>query len=1069
MLEIGRLTRLLAILCVVLTCPKVAMPSDPPQLPEVRWERNLRIEGLPALSLDASMVAVVGSSSSLGGIEWVDIIRVADGSEVARFPLGGNPGQTINSPEFLEVAGARHARINAFLREHRFLSMTHMYRMDASTFGRSGAWTEDRGGWRVAFDRSEELLTIFDRMSGELRLKMKRPWEIEHYLKQLDVTCATRGIPMEAWIDEPFQIVAFRVVKDFYAHHYCAPPEEWVIHRLRQDAVVVDVEEPLLPPLQVVVEIEPPDKPRSSIPLESVPIRIGQALRLFARPSPEVGVIYRWSVTDRPRDSGAEIFDDLNADALFMPDRVGVYLLEVFVTTGQHESAPMRFAVVAEGVLAPSAAIGPEGGAVGLPDGAAVLVPPGALAENAVIAIATMPEDRGRGHPSVRLGCPQQPAAAGMRRTGSEPLPSGHRKGQVSLHQYFSRRQASFRLRAAASDAALRYPQHMKSTRANTPAVMPSLCPDRRPVVLNPVCRIVCRPLAVAAMLAFACMAQSGIETTTRSPRMVPVDSLVALQQAIAVALPGDEIVLADGVYQTSRTSDVMRHGTPAEPIVIRAQTIGGARIEGAAGFRVRQSSHVVVRGFVLAHAIWGGETGNNNRNGLAFEVRDSQHVRVSRNRFVIDDTTERSIWLLVTGRDSGHHRIDHNAFLVKPSANVFMAVYGNDSDGNPQVSQHDVIEYNYFFAQISGDGECLRTGDSARGPQSAFTIVRGNLFEQCVSDDEVISNKSSDNLFLGNTFRDNIGSLTLRHGNRNRVDGNFFLFNQGGIRLYGHDHRIVNNYFEGNSGIGAKGTLVINSGCNEEDTGQPTDCARPKRVVVAFNTLVDNVSTHLDIGATVATRPLAPQDCTIDNNILQGGSGQLVRFLRQPIGFSWAGNILFGAASDGDLPAEGYVRVDPELFRASDGLYRISQTSPARHAAQNVPDYPWVTEDMDGQPRANSVKDIGADRPLAAAPVRFPLQPDDVGPHARLHAATPLAGPGGALVPDWPQWVDHGDRAAFLVVPAPGFAVAGISGTCGGSLSGDLYETAQLTGDCTVEVDFAADYSVFLDGFEGL
>jgi poly(beta-D-mannuronate) lyase len=441
--------------------------------------------------------------------------------------------------------------------------------------------------------------------------------------------------------------------------------------------------------------------------------------------------------------------------------------------------------------------------------------------------------------------------------------------------------------------------------------------------------------------------------------------------------------------------------------------------------------------------------------------------VRVSRNRFVIDDTTARSIWLLVTGRDSGHHRIDHNAFLHKPSANVFIAIYGSDAAGNPAVSQHDLIEFNHFHGQTSGDGECLRTGDSARGPQSAFTVVRSNLFELCVSDDEVISNKSSDNLFLGNTFRHNIGSLTLRHGNRSRIDGNFFIANEGGIRVYGHDHEIVNNYFEGNSGVGAKSTLVLNSGCNEEDTGQPTDCARPKRVTVAFNTLVDNVSTHLAIGASTATRPLAPQDCTVDNNIIQGDGGQLVLLVREPIDFSWAGNILHGAAQDGGIPASGYTRVDPQLFRATDGLYRIAQSSPARYAAVNLTDYGWVIEDMDGDPRAHTVKDVGADRPMAASPIRFPLHADDVGPHARLYGVLPTASAGGTLWPDDLQQVEHGERADFLLIAAPGHVIDGVTGSCGGVIAGDFYQTAAITGDCTVEARFRLLPEVFADGFE--
>ena len=53
-----------------------------------------------------------------------------------------------------------------------------------------------------------------------------------------------------------------------------------------------------------------------------------------------------------------------------------------------------------------------------------------------------------------------------------------------------------------------------------------------------------------------------------------------------------------------------------------------------------------------------------------------------------------------------------------------------------------------------------------------------------------MISNKSGSNVFRANTFRESAGTITLRHGNDNLVEGNFFLGNNksqtGGIRVIG-------------------------------------------------------------------------------------------------------------------------------------------------------------------------------------------------------------------------------------------------------------------------------------------
>jgi poly(beta-D-mannuronate) lyase len=466
--------------------------------------------------------------------------------------------------------------------------------------------------------------------------------------------------------------------------------------------------------------------------------------------------------------------------------------------------------------------------------------------------------------------------------------------------------------------------------------------------------------------------APDGGDGIPAAKRTLVATSLEELEGLIAGAVPGDRIELADGTYVTSNPIEVSCNGTEADPIVITARNVGGATIGGAAGFNV-QGSYLVIRGFKLAHAI-AGERG--------FVVRDSHHVRITRNEFAIRDTTESSIWLYIDGVGSAHNRIDHNFFHDKASRNVFLALLGDAPDGDPAMSQEDRIDHNYFLSQTYPEegGECIRIGDSKRGPLSAHTLVDSNLFEKCDGDPEVISSKASDVTYLGNTLRGNKGSLVLRHGNRNRVDGNFFLDNVGGMRVYGHEHAIVNNYFEANSGSGPESTLILNSGCTESDTGNGSDCSRPDGVTVAHNTLVGNLVTHLVIGSSSSTRPLAPRNCTFGNNIVQGEEGTLVTFNATPENFAWTGNILWGAAAPGGIPSSGFTKVDPQLQRAADGLLRPSAGSPVIGASPTSP--ASLTTDMDGDPR-QGLSDVGADQYTPLVPQRRPLLPADVGPMA--------------------------------------------------------------------------------------
>jgi len=86
------------------------------------------------------------------------------------------------------------------------------------------------------------------------------------------------------------------------------------------------------------------------------------------------------------------------------------------------------------------------------------------------------------------------------------------------------------------------------------------------------------RRLALALLAAPAAFAQ-----------VIPVSDVAGLQQAIASAQPGHEIVLADGVYVVNANLNCTVAGTALAPIVLRAATSLGAQIRFNAleGFRV--------------------------------------------------------------------------------------------------------------------------------------------------------------------------------------------------------------------------------------------------------------------------------------------------------------------------------------------------------------------------------------------------------------------------------------------------------------------------------------------------
>lgn len=72
-------------------------------------------------------------------------------------------------------------------------------------------------------------------------------------------------------------------------------------------------------------------------------------------------------------------------------------------------------------------------------------------------------------------------------------------------------------------------------------------------------------------------------------------------------------------------------------------------------------------------------------------------------------------------------------------------------------------------------------------------------------------------------------------------------------------------------------------------------------------------------------------------------------------------------------------------------------------------------------------------------------------------YVVTPSAGNGGSIIPDSPQAVSAGSAISFEVLPDEGFEIDQVGGSCGGSLDGEIFTTAAVLADCTVQASFAA------------
>jgi poly(beta-D-mannuronate) lyase len=432
----------------------------------------------------------------------------------------------------------------------------------------------------------------------------------------------------------------------------------------------------------------------------------------------------------------------------------------------------------------------------------------------------------------------------------------------------------------------------------------------------------------------------------------IVVSTVAELQSAIDKAMPGAVIKLADGVYKTSEDITISVKGKAGQPITISALHAGKSEITGIGGFSLKKpAAYIIISGFRFTHLASKAKTGPGTSN-----------CRFTQNVF---ETPGNGEDLTVAGSDQ---EIDHNTFQNKNAMGRFIAIRGEGK----QIAERLFIHHNYFNNAVSQGGkngaEAFQFGLSGFSLSSSNSVVEYNLFEHCAGENELISVKASAVTLRYNTIRYCPAQFTLRHGNKSLVYGNYF-FDTPGLRIFGDDHQIFSNYFEGCSDA-----IVVGNGDGEvADGAQLTAHDRPDRIVIAFNTLINNKSNIIQTGRQ---NGMGATYVTISNNIILGG-GSAATLSGPYTNPTWQGNIIYKVKDAGDMPAEGFQMTDPQLVKSADGLYRPRTGSPViDHAAGS---YSTLKYDMDGQLRTTPF-DIGADEVTGGVKLAGPLKPMDVG-----------------------------------------------------------------------------------------
>jgi poly(beta-D-mannuronate) lyase len=155
--------------------------------------------------------------------------------------------------------------------------------------------------------------------------------------------------------------------------------------------------------------------------------------------------------------------------------------------------------------------------------------------------------------------------------------------------------------------------------------------------------------------------------------------------------------------------------------------------------------------------------------------------------------------------------------------------------------------------------------------------------------------------VYLGNTFLNCAGTLTLRQGNRCEVKNNVFLGGDtpgaGGIRVTGEGHTLSGNFFSGTKGRGG-GAISLIAGAEEPQRGS---YHQVKSCLIQGNTFVDNPGTLFALDARLGGQgsTLLPEDVLVSDNLMVAAeeAESPISAKVPPVGIQWKENVLVGAA----------------------------------------------------------------------------------------------------------------------------------------------------------------------------
>lgn len=393
------------------------------------------------------------------------------------------------------------------------------------------------------------------------------------------------------------------------------------------------------------------------------------------------------------------------------------------------------------------------------------------------------------------------------------------------------------------------------------------------------------------------------------------VTSETELQTAINQAQPGDDIVVANGLYADWDLT-VPCQGTKDMPITIRAESPQGVTLTDESTFKVT-GAYIIIKDFRFEDC---------RLLDSCVLLDGATEVRVT--QCVFEGAFGRAPVIGVKGR-AVDCRIDHCKFIKPEARSIQVNIRGGGN--SPMRTRMDHNLFQDVPPIPAGNGrETIQIGQSQPkwGWFSPMSIVEYNTFLRCDGEIEIISNKSSRNTYRYNLFKDCKGELVMRGGSHCVIEGNRFENCTGGVRLSGTHHRVENNLILNSRRVG----IQLRYGMTTELGGHYQAVGN---CLIKNNTIINAGQTGLFVGTSrngdageKGISTIAPYKNQIVSNIVVGNQGDIVTIDHAPDN-RVQNNFFYATDKASVTPIDGNTITNPQLTPE----YIPASNSPAKDA----------------------------------------------------------------------------------------------------------------------------------------